>query len=142
MKKILKGIYNYICFITEFDFLNLMGTFSRILVYCLVFVDIFLRHKYFLGISCFVINLISSGLSIFRFRHFRNLKLKIDSPIIRSTQKKYKKDMKSKYKPKEYKTMTKEEKIVVVESFINVTTEVLDEAKKELEDLKGDNNEV
>ena len=136
MKKIINNVYGYICYITDLNNpLLVFGTFLRILVYFETFDMIFLKGDIEFGLLCLSINIISTACSISYYKSSNNHNTIIDKIIIKSTKRKYR-NMQIKKRKTSYRNLSKEEKIKMLETFIEVNYSCIEDAKKELEELK------
>lgn len=140
MKKIINNIYGYICYITDLkEPINVIATFCRILVYFRVFSRIILGNSEVIDLLIFLINCFATLLAIagYRIRKRKNpLERKV---IIKIASKEFRKklDNEKKNTIESYEKMPKEEKIKILESFIKTLEDCIENAKRELEELKN-----
>ena len=134
IKKIINGIYRYICYITDLKPITLLATLSRLFVYFLAIKHL-LNQEYTQGILLIIINLFSTAFTVMGFVIFETnaYDKMMKNGLKRKILKEHKKTMDDLYAEDKY---TKEEKIQAIEFHIQVMTEIINDLKKELDNLK------
>lgn len=124
MRKILNNIYDYIAFITKLDALTLISTFSRLFCYFLGIRRI-MNGIYVLGLIQVLCMIVLTIFNIFIF--FQKRKQKFNQ--VKEFSIEIKKDM------------SKKEKIEFLEGLIDFSQKCIDDAQKELNELKKGEND-
>lgn len=140
MKKIINNIYGYICYITDLkEPINVMATFCRILVYFRVFPRIILGNSEAIDLLIFIINCFATLLAIAEYRIHKRKNPLERKVIIKIASKEFRKklDNEKKNTIESYEEMPKEEKIEILESFIKTLEDCIENAKRELEELRN-----
>ena len=140
MKKIIDNIYGYICYITDLkNPMNVVATFCRILVYFKIFSSIILGANRAFEIFLLFINCIATLIAILGYMTFGRKGQLARKPTIKVVSKKFSEKLNNERKDtiEFYEKMSKEEKIEILESFIETLEDSIESAKRELEELKN-----
>lgn len=140
MKKIIDNIYGYICYITDLkNPMNVVATFCRILVYFKIFSSIILGANRAFEIFLLFINCIATLIAILGYMTFGRKGQLTRKPTIKVVSKKFSEKLNNERKDtiEFYEKMSKEEKIEILESFIETLEDSIESAKRELEELKN-----
>ena len=142
MKNIFKSIFNYIKYITKPEPLNLFATFCRILVYCVVIMDLFFLKRIIVGCLILFINVCSSLMTVCNYNlNILNSESGKNNFIINDFKKIIKKNN---VKPvKKDKSLSVEEKIAALKLMSESYKEAAKMIDEEIEKLnkKGENHE-